>query len=91
MNIPWIKNVIYLIIPSPSARSEAMRKRDLGLQRTVQITRNQHPHAKCRGSKGYDIHWRLPDIAFDAVGLATSCYKKSIYNWKYRIKPLREF
>ena len=73
-------------MPSSSVKLEIKRKRDLGLQREVQHTRDQHPYPKCRGLKGYDVHWRLSEIALDAVGLATTCYKRSIYNWKGRIK-----
>ena len=65
---------------STSMSSEVKRKRDLGLQREVQHTRDQHPYPKCRGLKGYDVHWRLSNITFDAVGLTTTCGKKSIYN-----------
>ena len=75
---------------SISVSSEVKRKRDLGMQREVQHTRDQHPHPKYRRSNGYDVHWRLSEIALDAVGLATTSCKKSIYNWKDRIKPFHQ-
>ena len=70
--------------------SKVKRKRDLGLQREVQHTRNQHPHPKCRGSKGYDMHWRVSEIARAAVGHVTTCCDRSIFNWKNRLEPYHQ-
>ena len=76
----------YRIMPNNSISEEVKRKRVLGLQREIQHSRDHHPHPNKRGSKGYDVHWRVSEIARAAVGRVTTCCDRSILNWKNRLE-----
>mmetsp|Transcript_6503 Transcript_6503/g.9884 ORF Transcript_6503/g.9884 Transcript_6503/m.9884 type:complete len:254 (+) Transcript_6503:83-844(+) len=68
-------------------RIAEMRRRNLGMERRLQIFRAQNAHPRQGGSRGYPVEMRQAEIDHFLNGLPTIASQRSIYRWMHRLHP----